>query len=255
MMLSDVRHAFRSLISQPLWTLAAIACLAIGTGANTASLSVINAILLRPLPFSDPDQLMVVGLRETSPPQNRVFTVAEYREVATQTTLFSQLAARTFLPVSVAAGGQARMVQAELVSANYFDMLRVVPMAGSLLAIICGLGLFLSAAGLYGVVAFGARERTREFGLRMALGARPVDIARQVLRRGLRLAMAGLVLGLVASLGLTRLLGSVVNGVGSPDAPVTAIVGGVLLAIALAASYLPARWATRIHPAVALRGD
>jgi putative ABC transport system permease protein len=132
MAFSELRYACRSLRAQPLWTAAAVVCLAIGTGANTASLSVINAILLRPLPFAGSERLAVVGLRDTNPPQNRVFSLAEYREVAPRVKLFSELAARTFLPVSVSAGDAARMVQSEMVSSNYFDMLRVLPLLGQL---------------------------------------------------------------------------------------------------------------------------
>jgi len=129
-MLDDLRHAIRSLLAQPLWTFSAIACLAIGTGANTTGLSVINAILLRPLPFADAGELAVVRMRDANPRAVRVFTLAEYRDVAPHASLFSDLAARTFLPVSVSAGDPARMVQSEMVSDNYFRMLRLTPLAG-----------------------------------------------------------------------------------------------------------------------------
>jgi len=128
--LADIRYACRNLLARPLWTLSALACLAIGTGANTASLSVINAILLRPLPFPEPARIATVVLRETNPPRFRPFSLAEYREIAPRATLFSALSARTFLPVSVAADGPARMVQSELVSENYFAMLGVSPLIG-----------------------------------------------------------------------------------------------------------------------------
>ena len=123
------------------------------------------------------------------------------------------------------------------------------------LATICGLALVLSAAGLNGVVAFGVRERAREFGLRVALGALPRDVTWMVLRRGLRLALAGFLIGLAASFGLVRLLSSVIAGVGLQDTVTAVVVGCVLMGVALAASYLPARWATRVDPAVALRND
>ena len=113
--------------------------------------------------------------------------------------------------------------------------------------------LFLSAAGLYGVIAFGVRERTRELGLRMALGAQRSDVARMVVRRGLRLAVAGFAIGLAGSFALMRLVGSLISGVGSPDVASGAVVFIVLSAVALAASYAPARWATRIDPASVLR--
>ena len=129
--LTDVRYACRNLFARPLWTLSALACLAIGTGANTASLSVINALLLRPLPFPEPARLATVVLRETNPPAYRPFSLAEFREIESRATSFSALSARTFLPVSVATDGPARMVQSELVTEGYFAMLGVAPQIGT----------------------------------------------------------------------------------------------------------------------------
>src|SRR5688500_2180127 len=116
--LSDLRYACRTLIAQPGWPLAALACLAVGTGAHTATFSVINAILLRPLPFPDSNQLVMVGVREPDRPQTRPFSVSDYRNIEPLANLFSELAARTFLPASVVADGPAQMVQTELVSSN-----------------------------------------------------------------------------------------------------------------------------------------
>jgi putative ABC transport system permease protein len=129
---ADLRYACRGLLARPAWTLAALACLAIGTGANTASLIVIDGLLLRPLPFAEPDRIATVALREPSPPRLRPFSLDEYLAIAPHATLFSGLSARTFLPVSVATDGPPRMVQSELVSANYFAMLRVSPLIGHL---------------------------------------------------------------------------------------------------------------------------
>jgi predicted permease len=129
-LLADLRYACRGLLARPAWTVAVLVCLAIGTGANTASLTVINEVLLRPLPFPEPERIATVVLREPSPPRLRPFTLDEYLAVASNASLFSELSARTFLPVSVAAGDPARMVQSELVSANYFAMLRVSPLIG-----------------------------------------------------------------------------------------------------------------------------
>jgi len=126
----DVRYACRLLIAQPGWTLAAILCLAIATGANTAAFSVINGVLLRPLPFKEPEQLVMVALKEPERAQTRPFSLSEYRDVAARADAFAALLARTFLPVSLASDEGAAMVEAELVSGNYFDTLRVAPLAG-----------------------------------------------------------------------------------------------------------------------------
>ena len=128
--LSDIRHCCRALLAQPAWTLAAFLCVAIGTGANTASFSVINGVLLRPLPFEEPHQLVMVALREPVRSQAGPFSLADFRDIEPMANMFQQLAARTFLPVSLAAEAPARMVQAEFVTAGYFEMLRIRPRAG-----------------------------------------------------------------------------------------------------------------------------
>ena len=115
--------------------------------------------------------------------------------------------------------------------------------------------LFLAAIGLYGVMAALVRDRTREFGIRMALGATPGRVRAEVVRRAAAIAGAGTVVGLAAALMTSRLLTSLLFHV-SPTDPVT--LGAaclVLLGVATAASYLPARRATSIDPVQALRAD
>jgi predicted permease len=129
-LLSEIRYGARALLAQPAWTLAAVVCIAIGTGANTASFSIVNAVLLRPLPFEDPDRLAMIALRDPVRSQTGPFALADFREVEQRATQFEHLAARTYLPVSLSAGGTARMAQAEFVTGDYFEMLRVRPLAG-----------------------------------------------------------------------------------------------------------------------------
>jgi predicted permease len=125
--------------------------------------------------------------------------------------------------------------------------------ATMLLAIFAGVALILGSVGIYGVMSYLVTERTHEMGIRMALGATRSDVLRLVLRYGLMLAIAGLGLGMVASIGLTRLLTTLLFGV-SPTDPVTlVIVGMLLMSVALLACYLPAWRATRVDPMVALR--
>jgi ABC-type antimicrobial peptide transport system permease subunit len=113
--------------------------------------------------------------------------------------------------------------------------------------------LVLGCVGVYGVAAFSVRERVREIGVRMTLGAEPGEIRRDVIREGLWLALPGGLLGLVLAGAAGRLLGSVLYGV-SPMDPVTFAATPVLLvAAALVAVYLPARRATRVDPATVLR--
>jgi putative ABC transport system permease protein len=113
--------------------------------------------------------------------------------------------------------------------------------------------LALSAIGIYGVLAFGVAQRTREFGIRQALGAEPRSILSLVIGQGMRTAGIGVVLGLAGALALTRYLQSLLFGVGAYDVPVYFAVTALLLGVALAACYLPARRAIRVAPTVALR--
>ena len=123
----------------------------------------------------------------------------------------------------------------------------------SLIAVFAGMALLLAAVGLYGVMAYQVEQRTRELGIRMALGARAGDVARMVVGDSAKMAAIGLGLGLVGALALSRAMTSLLYGIGSMD-PVTYVLGAVLLgAVVLLASYLPARRATKIDPMVALR--
>ncbi len=117
------------------------------------------------------------------------------------------------------------------------------------------IGLFLAVMGLYAVVSYAVSRRTREIGVRMALGAGHGDVVRLVVREGLRLTFIGIGLGLVASLGLGLVMSKVLYGVGAMDAGVYVGVTAVLLGVSAAACYLPARRATRVDPLVALRAE
>jgi predicted lysophospholipase L1 biosynthesis ABC-type transport system permease subunit len=122
-----------------------------------------------------------------------------------------------------------------------------------LLALFGGVALILSSIGIYGVLAFGVAQRAREFGIRQALGAEPRAILNLVLGQGMRTAGIGVAIGLVGAAALTRYLQSLLFGVGAYDVPVFAAVTVLLLAVAIAACYVPARRATRVAPTVALR--
>jgi predicted permease len=128
-------------------------------------------------------------------------------------------------------------------------------MATLLLSLLGGVALVLAAMGVYAVMAYAVSRRTQEFGVRMALGARPGQVVWQVVRGGMKLAAAGVVAGLVLALAVTHLLAGFLHGV-SPFDPVTFVGVPLLLgAVALLACYVPARRATRVNPMVALRAE
>jgi predicted permease len=125
----------------------------------------------------------------------------------------------------------------------------------SLLIAFAGLALALATVGLYGVIAYSVTQRTREMGIRLALGAGQPAVLRLVMSQGARLTAVGLVAGLLAAAALTRVMVSMLYGVSALD-PVTFVLVGVVLGlVAVLASYAPARRATRVDPVVALRAD
>jgi putative ABC transport system permease protein len=137
---------------------------------------------------------------------------------------------------------------------QYLDGTIAVPRFNTfLLAIFAALAMILTAVGLYGVISYTVAQRTHEIGIRLALGAQPGDMLRLVVGQGVRLALSGVGVGLVAALGLTRFLSSLLFGVSSTDPVSFAAVVTMLFSVVLAACYIPARRAMRVDPMVALR--
>jgi len=124
-----------------------------------------------------------------------------------------------------------------------------------LLAIFAGTALALAAVGLYGVMSYLVAQRTREFGLRMALGAQLRDMLKLIVGHGMKLVLAGLVLGVAGALALTKVLAGMLFNVRASD-PVTFVaVCTLLAAVGVMACYLPARRAAKVDPMVALRAE
>ena len=134
---------------------------------------------------------------------------------------------------------------ARSVAARRFSMI--------LLSVFASLALVLAAVGIYGVISYSVAQRTREVGIRMALGAQTTDVLKLVVRDGLKLVVVGVVVGLVGAIMLTRLMSSLLFGVTPTDTVTYTTVALVLIGVALAACYIPARRATKVDPLVALR--
>jgi putative ABC transport system permease protein len=159
-----------------------------------------------------------------------------------------------------AARSELRQMDAELPMAGIATMDQLL--AGSvsrsrftmlLLGIFAAIALVLASVGVYGLVAYTVAQRTREFGVRMALGANRRDVLRLVLSQGARLTLFGIGLGVAASLAATRVLAILLYGTSATDLPTFTAVALLLALVALAACYIPARRATRVDPIVALR--
>ena len=117
------------------------------------------------------------------------------------------------------------------------------------------LALLLASLGIYGVLSYAVTQRTQEIGIRMALGAGRQDVLRLVMADGLRLAAAGVAIGLGASFALTRLMTKLLFGVSATDALTFLSVPPLVLAVAVLAAYVPARRATRVDPLSSLRSE
>ncbi len=124
-----------------------------------------------------------------------------------------------------------------------------------LLGVFAVVALTLAAVGIYGVISYGVNQRTHEIGVRISLGANAIDLSRQIVGQGLRLALTGLGIGLAGSLVVTRVLASLLFGVGTADLPTLGVVAVMVGVVAVAAAFIPARRASRIDPMVALRNQ
>ncbi len=136
-------------------------------------------------------------------------------------------------------------ILAESVARQRFSML--------LLGIFAALALILAAVGIYGVMSYSVAQRTREFGIRMALGAQKSDVLKLAVGGGLKLVLIGVAIGLVAAFILTRVMSSLLFGVSATDPTTFITISLVLISVALLASYIPARRATEVDPMIALR--
>jgi hypothetical protein len=282
----DLRYAPRMLAKTPGFTAVAVLTLALGTGANTAILSLLNGLALRDLPVPHADQLVRFGaqtgdeslgalslplfeqisscsdaslhdIREHAPPTLYVPST-QYRDAMG----WSQLMLRT--KAAPAAMAHAVRQTVESLGHEYVAKTHMVVetidrsilrerLFAILAAFFGGLALLLAAVGLYGLMAYNVAQRTREIGVRMALGAARSDVLSMILRETLAMTGIGLALGLAGALGASRFIANLLYGVSAQDPLTLAAVSILLAAVAAVAGWIPARRATRVDPMVALR--
>jgi predicted permease len=188
-----------------------------------------------------------------------------YRPIAQAPTRGVAVAIRTAgdpLQVAAAARAALRQVDPELPLSDLRTMDDRIgedlaqPRVGVLLlSVFAAVALALAAIGIYGVIAYGVAQRTREIGIRLALGASTADVRRLVVRQGMVPVLLGVAAGIVGALALTRLMTGLLYGVSATDPLTYALVAFFLAGVALVASWLPARRATRVQPVVALRQE
>jgi predicted permease len=164
---------------------------------------------------------------------------------------------RTMLPVLrrriVAVDSNVPITDAIPLTQQVLGHLKPVVLTNSVMIPSSVIALFLSMIGLYGALAFAVRQRTREIGIRMALGAQMVDVLSLIVGQGMKLVFAGVAIGLLGAWAATRVLKSLLYGVGATDPLTFALVAAALFAGGLLASFIPARRATKVDPMVALR--
>ena len=220
----------------------AVLTMALGIGANTAIFSVVNAVLLHPLPFPESERLVrIYGHFLATSQENMRASVPELTDYQQQTQSFEQIADNNQPVYDVLT--LSRIV-GNSVGQRRFAMLLMGSFA---------MALVLAAVGIYGMMSYSVAQRRHEIGIRMALGAQRLDVQKMVINEGIRLALAGLAIGLAGAFALARLLATLLFEISSTDPITYAEIAVLLVSVTLLASYFPARRATRVDPMIALR--
>lgn len=229
----DLGYGARILRNNPGFTGVVVLTLALGIGINTAIFTMFY-LFDRPLP-GRPGTVVRLEFHEQDDASYFRASFPEYLHLRERTDAFSDLGASQLSSVVLAGPGNADVPQQVLIDGV--------------------LALLLTVVGLYGVLAFSVAQRTREIGIRIALGAQSRDVLRLILAQGLRLVTIGVALGVAVGAAVSRVLRSLLFGL-SPLDPVAYVgVSLCLIVVALMATYLPARRAAAVDPMVALRHE
>jgi ABC-type antimicrobial peptide transport system permease subunit len=247
MLLQDFRQSLRLLRRTPGFTAAAVLVLALGIGANAAVFSVVNALVLQPRPGRI-DQLFGVFSRDRVKHDQYIRTHQGVADAAMLAAILGELQrVDDRLPI----------ISARTMSQHRDRSLTEWPVraAATVFSIFGALALLLATIGVYGLKAYDVSRRTREFGIRMKLGAASDDVGRLVPREGMRTTIVGLTIGLLLAAGLGKLVSGLLYRVSPFDPVVLTAAAVVLSTAAMLASYLPARRVTRVAPVETLRSE
>jgi hypothetical protein len=219
-----------------------------GIAVNTIAFTLLNSLALRPMPVRDASRVVRIYPVDETGQRRNLFSYPDYQSYRDQQQSFEAFVA--YIPSEITLGGEAPGVepQAGLAyagSANHFQTLGLEPSLGR--------SLTLSSIGIYGMIACVVRQRTREIGIRIALGARSQEVLGLVVGAGARLIALGVVAGLAGAFITTRFLKVLLAAVDPFDPLAYAAATAFLTVTALAACYFPARRAASVDPIVALR--
>jgi putative ABC transport system permease protein len=256
----DLRYGARMLLKHPGVTAIAVLTLALGIGANTAIFNVVNAVMLRPLPYRNPDRLVARNVKSaglTTEVEPSYYVPATQAPLADMTGLVRTQGEPSALVPTIREAvwsidpnqpiSEVNTLQNIVSGSIAQPRLNRLPMG-----LFGALALLLAAIGIYGLLSYAVTQRTQEIGIRLALGAQITDVLTLILKQGMALVLVGEGLGLAGAFALSRLPRGLLFGVTPTDVSTFIAVSAVLFGVVLLACYLPARRATKVDPLIAL---